>query len=295
MFRNPYFLSVSSAWKEALASDEPNIVNEFPRLFKTPYFDRLNRYLELDGEYQWSSFFIPDALVLYCLDKDEEQAKKILGLAGKIASKVNQGDPKSIVAGDPTTPSAIAYISTKRLRARVDLSIAMTAHEARSPVRQLLAVSAIEMREAYKKYGGRLHDADRAGLMLGILAALLAHELDVASDLLSLSKTCPSHPRHLSLFKNWIRNAVETEIDGQQYLRVSDSAVIKEFFGLFNIYRLPLDKGRADIIGEFKRKEFPIITSPIGNYLFTWLYIQSIAEPPVTQATWGTLRELMTG
>jgi hypothetical protein len=148
---------------------------------------------------------------------------------------------------------------------------------------------------AFGRYKGGLHDADRHGILLAVLAALVAQDLELAKKLLQVRKSdFPSHPRQFALFKQVVNQAVEEEIAGERFLRITEDAVIRDFFSLFNIHRLPLDKGRADVMGEFKRLEFPLAPAPLGNYLFAWFYLQSIAEPPANQVSWDKLREIMT-
>jgi len=280
------------------ASANPNTINSANDILA---FDYCTRTAALDqaGDYRNADFFCRNALLLLSTGKSDtppgaERTSELLKLTCDLASRVFVGDPKGMVIGDPTAPSAIAFVSIERISAYVSLAVARNAIDGMAPDRTLLRQGAAAMCEAFRGFKGSLHDSHRHGLMFGVLAALLAQDLALAGDLIRLCKTCRSHPRHLLVFKKFQKNASEAEMGGVRFLRVTHTETIEEFFGLFNAYRLPLDEGRADVIGEHKRVEYPIAPAPLGNYLFTWLYLQMIADPPVTQTSWTTLREIMT-
>jgi hypothetical protein len=290
-----YAASVRHAWDALVHDDRQNLLNEhIDFILGDSYVERRGSFDRV-ADYRPAEYFVCDGLLLLAIGKGGTRVGEILQWAARIAARVHDGNPATIVSGDHTTPSAAAFIAFRRLEALLYLAVAQTALEGRAPDRHLLRNGATALDHAFANFPGRHHDADRKALMLGVLCALLAQELELATSLLKRAKTCPSHPRHLALFKHIIASARPVVVDGQTFLRVTDEAVREEFFSLFNIYRLPLDQKRADLIGEGGRQEFPLAPTPLGNYVFSWCYLLLFAEPLATQMDRDGLREIMTG
>jgi hypothetical protein len=109
-----YALSVRRQWDDLANSTESDFINYYKKLVQPSYFDDTSA-LDKPGDYRQAEYFCCDGLLLLLLNQDVARAGEILCRAAEIAARMRSGDPKGIVAGDPTTPSAVAFISIKRM------------------------------------------------------------------------------------------------------------------------------------------------------------------------------------
>jgi len=283
--------SVQKLWLAALENPEPNVLNEYPRLFLQKHVERMERYLAERFNYGSAEYQARDALVLLALGQDAARAQLIFDYAARVAAKVYEGNP-------PEAERYIAYAQARgeecgltaihRLKAFVCLAITTTASAGRVPDAERLLEGAGPVLRAYRTSKKPLHPVEQGGLLLATLAALIARDLDTAKALLAVRKTCSGYPKQFAMFKKIVAAAQPVEVDGLRYLRVLDDGVHQAFFEVFNTYRRPV----YTLVDE-ERDEYPLITAPIGNYLFSWLYLLSFADPPTSETDWTRLREVM--
>ncbi len=286
-----YVESVQKLWQAALENPEPNVLNEYPRLFKQKHVERMERYLAERFNYRSSEYHTRDGLVLLALGQDAARAQLIFDYAARVAAMVYEGNP-------PELERSIAYYTARgeeygvaaieRLKAFVCLAIATTASTDRVPDAERLLEGVRPVLRAYQTFKKPLHPMEQGGLLLATLAALIARDLDTAKALLAVRKTCSGYPKQFAMFKKIVAAAQPVEVDGLRYLRVLDDGVHQAFFEVFNTYRRPV----YTLVDE-ERDEYPLITAPIGNYLFSWLYLLSFADPPTSATNWDRLREVM--
>jgi len=287
-----YVESVQKLWQAALENPEPNVLNEYPRLFKQKHVERMERYLAERFNYRSSEYHTRDGLVLLALGQDAARAQLIFDYAARVAAKVYEGNP-------PEAERYIAYAQARgeecgltaihRLKAFVCLAITTTASAGRVPDAERLLEGAGPVLRAFQTSKKPLHPVEQGGLLLATLAALIARDLDTARALLAIRKTCSGVPKQFALFKQIVAAAQPVEVDGLRYLRVQDDGVHQAFFEVFNTYRR-----RSIVMNAEARDEHLLTLWPIlGNYLFSWLYLLSFADPPTLATDWTRLREVM--
>ncbi|MGE3298596.1 MAG: hypothetical protein AB7I68_14765 [Porticoccaceae bacterium] len=223
-----YAVSVSALWRAALENPEPNVLNEYPRLFKPEQVERMERYLQEPLYYAPCEYHARDGLVLLALGQDEARAQLIFDYATRTAAKVYTGNP-------PELDASIAYAKARgeesgvaaieRLRAFVCMAIATTASAARVPDAEHLLEGARPVLSAYQARKKPLQAMEQGGLLLATLAALIARDLELAKALLAIRKTCSVYPKQFVLFKKIVAAAQPVEVDGIRYLRVLDDGV----------------------------------------------------------------------
>ncbi|MGD9584785.1 MAG: hypothetical protein AB7V26_14105 [Lysobacterales bacterium] len=286
-----YAVSVGALWRAALENPEPNVLNEYPRLFKQEQVERMERYLEERYYYVPSEYHVRDGLVLLALGQDETRAQLIFDYATRTAAKVYTGNPPDLelsIAAAEARGEESGVAAIERLKAFVCMAIAKTACMGWVPDCDLLLEGARPVLSAYRTRKKPLHFMEHSGVLLATLAALIARDLELAKALLAIRKTCPGFPLQFAMFKRVVAAMQAFEDDGVCYLRVVDEGVHQFFFEVFNSYRCPVTTSLG-----VQRDEYPLISAPIGNYLFSWLYLLSFADPPTSASNWTRLREVM--
>lgn len=284
-------VSVNALWRAALENPEPNVLNEYPRLFKPEQVERMERYLEERFHYVPSEFHVRDGLVLLVLGQDETRAQLIFDYAKRTAAKVYTGNPPDLelsIAAAKARGEESGVAAIERLKAFICMAIARTACMGRAPDSGLLLEGARPVLSAYQMRKKPLHFMEHSGLLLATLAALIARDLELAKALLAIRKTCPGFPIQFAMFKQVVAAMQVVEVSGNRYLRVGDDVVHQVFFEVFNTYRSPVTTSLG-----VQHEEYSLISAPIGNYLFSWLYLLSFADPPTSATNWTRLREVM--
>jgi hypothetical protein len=131
----------------------------------------------------------------------------------------------------------------------------------------------------------------KIGVPLAVVCALLCGRIDLARELLALRKSQPEQARQFAWFKHaaktlWTRSGdfvgVSVERDGE---------LAREFFAIFNVYRIPDPSKNTRALGEWK---LLMSTSFIDTYLYAWLYLKLLNQPPIERIDRDELRRVIT-
>ena len=128
----------------------------------------------------------------------------------------------------------------------------------------------------------------RMWIFFATIAALAAQNLELARSLVSLRTTMPGP--HYKWLKAICKGAeMQNTPDGPR-LRFTQPKAVSAFFGLYNAYRLPDAQTSFKSVGRTDMYMYPVI----GNYLLSWVYLQSVAQEVPATVDWPLLGELMT-
>ena len=146
-------------------------------------------------------------------------------------------------------------------------------------------------RELYQYFSGlpvQFDSFHRGEIMMAVMAALAAQDLELANALLNLRKTMPG--QHYKWLKAICKGAQTQITPAGPRIKITQTKAVAAFFDLYNAYRLPSAPMFYQQVNEFCVTGQPAI----GNYLLSWFYLQSVAQEMPASVDWALLGELMT-
>jgi hypothetical protein len=110
--------------------------------------------------------------------------------------------------------------------------------------------------------------------------ALLAHDIDLANELVALLPKNTAYPQSYSMLKRMIQSATIREVNGQSYARIEISDVRREFLVYFDAHR---DQFPALYLKTAPKEYSPFLGGGglLGPYCLAWFYLQAFAPEPV--------------
>ena len=169
-------------------------------------------------------------------------------------------------------------IAENRFESYIALACAKTFSTPNLPDRKILYQGLLYVDEVFSVYKGSFYECEQSSSVRCALLAILIDDIELANKFLYRRKTLNDKKEHCALLKEITQEISEF---GKGNLT---QELEKKFFTFFNAYRLPLSGVQPD--------EFPLVINPLGNYLFSWLYLSVFLNRQET--TWKELREIMT-
>lgn len=110
--------------------------------------------------------------------------------------------------------------------------------------------------------------------------ALVAHDIDLANELVAFLPKNTAYPQSYSMLKRMIQSATIREVNGQSYARIERSDVRREFLVYFDAHR---DQFPALYLKTAPKEYSPFLGGGglLGPYCLAWFYLQAFAPEPV--------------
>lgn len=172
------------------------------------------------------------------------------------------------------------------------VAIAQGVMDGSAPAREpLIALARYGIALSKTQTRNRNHPSVLQQFRLAAYAALLAQDLDLLLAVVDLRKQAADFPRQWTLLQDLARNGRLETGSGSSFIRCDDSTLRSAFVSLFSAHRPPKLAQVEPMLAGDAWFGGPLI----GNYVYTWIWLQTFAPDPTTKSDWPTLRELMIG
>lgn len=284
-----------SDWEAARLSASSNEVNDFDENYLRTLWSWVDEPADAERRRSRADLIVLNVLRARLSGADAGLIRRLADAALESAALVDHPEVR-IGPLYPTLDATMQAVMDSSLvvQARVSHAIARTLDTPRLPDPAELLRGVGFMLDAYRALPRPLpRDAGSSGVVLGIVAALLAERTDLASELIALRSTQPEHKRQFAMLKaltKWLeKRAAGPAAKGG---RAVDPAVERKFFEVFNAYRLPLNKQCTAALGGDHRlgTNYKLIDA----YLYAWIYLLYFAAEPSRTTSWDTIAELLT-
>ncbi len=229
---------------------------------------------------------VSEALVLLALQKDLAAAERLLSMVREAEAMVPP------VPSEPTPlDKSNEWVPHFGCESHVAVAISHSALEARPPDPIWLSAIAHAVATHYcGRNKGRLHVVQQRLLVEGVICAILAGDLELASRIAGIRSTLGTSKLLFPLLKNFLMQARTECIDGRMIVRMQHAALVAECVAMLDHFRrgVGTDYRAPGEVGCY----FGMIE---GAYLWTWLCLLSCAPAPVLRSDWATLGDLVIG
>jgi len=209
----------------------------------------LNLFL-LDSNINCAFYLIESAIII--LDK----VKK---------SEISEDEKIQNTVNEKYKNSSLAIACGKRLEFYVSLACAKSMKTLEIPKKDDLEKEIVKLNNTYKLYKGNLGYSERQDSVIASVVSLLIGRYDISLELLDRCKKYKEMKRHRQILR---KITIELINKPEHSSTILNTSIESDFFELFNAYRLPIWFQTNDAL-----KEPPILDNPVGNYIFTWLYL----------------------
>ena len=280
---SPFALSVRSEWKKALTLGygkftKRDTINEMGA-------KKYKKTIEKQKNEPFTFVYGPAAfkygLLLRMMNKHLKYSEYYFGACMELGKKIyhNIQTQKNC----DNNPQAISTNQAgRRLETFLAWACAINISEPALPDKKKLLEGIMHYDEAFsslKSNKGYL-GAEEITIVF-LVMAILADEYEIVEKHLERCKKDKEVKKHRALLSK-----ISEHLKNNPEQIISDENLEKDFFDLFNGYRLPSNHLIHDFIGEDY-----ILTEPFGNYIFSWLYLKLFKGQ--TETTWQEMRRIM--
>lgn len=246
--------------------------------------DRIERGDELSHLYLTAN--ISEALVLLALNKDLPAVEILLEMVRGAGTTV-PAIPADPIPLDRTNDQIPHFASDPYIA----MAVAQSVRDPRVPDADWLRKFALGVAAHYQRRSkGNLHAVQQKTLIEGIICALLANDLELASRIAQIRSTLSTSKLLFPLLKRFIKQAELQKIEGRDVIRIHDEGLRGECFAVLDHFRRRV--GTDHRMPGDANMYFGMIE---GAYLWAWLCLQSCAPQPVLHSDWTTLSDLLIG
>jgi hypothetical protein len=222
-------------------------------------------------------------LSLHALNVDISQADRWIAVGRERGARVRN------VEREQYPPVELKHRSPYRMEALTCWAVGLSAASpVKPPDAALLEEGARLLHQYLIAERIQFDELYRTRIFFAAISALAAQNLELARSLVNLRTTMPgSHYKWLKAICKGA--AIQSTPDGPR-IRIAQPKAVAAFFDLYNAYRLPDLQTSWKLVGRTDMYMYPVI----GNYLLSWVYLQSVTQEAPATVDWPLLGELMT-
>lgn len=282
---SPYANSVRAEWLHALYVGYGNFTlnQEIDKMGLKQYKDIFEKQKLEDFTFQYGPFAFECGLKLRLKKRHKAHAEYYFDACKELSHKIYpfiQTQNKN----SANQPDKLINSVGLQLETFLTWACAININQPEIPDKEKLREGVLHYHETYsalKSKTGYLGAEENSITFL--VMALLADEYEIAKTHINRCKKDPETKKHRAILGDIINRLTNKN----KFTKIIiDESLEKQFFELFNGYRLPNKRLTNEFIGDYS-----ILSNPISNYVFAWLYLKLFKGQ--TESTWKELRHIM--